>query len=250
MHILPTIRSHNTILPTTTTTVQHRRTNSNINSTTINHDHRLNLTFITTNTTNASRNFNPSNSRQNATTITAKSNRRIYTEHANGNKPRSTSRSNNRNNYISNYSSSITATRDNKKTEPTSTHEGDPYPDMNIIHWREVKNETSTIIVQFKTTKEYVTAQKENKRTFKILKMYYDNLNTYPDKKEKNYGVKTWSSDNTMVVYINNEEWNSANHIHLLTIVRKLIMPDIRKLMGKEWINRNYRRNEADETLR
>ena len=69
---------------------------------------------------------------------------------------------------------------------------------------------------------------------------------TFKDNVEDPFG--TGSNQYYMLFYVKSKEWNSANHIHLLTIVRKLIMADAKKFMGSSWQNDNYNSIEDDET--
>ena len=94
----------------------------------------------------------------------------------------------------------------------------------------------STIIVRTDIPKDYRKAEKEHQWTTKIVKLYFRNLEPFKDKPtntlEKDlFGVRVEDVIGALDFYLENEEWNSPNHIHLLTDVQKLVIPDV---MGKD----------------
>ena len=68
--------------------------------------------------------------------------------------------------------------------------------------------------------------------TFKKMASYFQGVEKFKDIKEDHpYGVTYIKGidDIFLLVYIDNEAWGSEAHIHLLTIVKKIIIPEIER---------------------
>ena len=120
-----------------------------------------------------------------------------------------------------------------------------PYPDMTITHHIEHNKEKNATILVVKTTMptEYIIQEQRNQRTSCIVRNYFKNLKTTLTDKQP-FGVRI-KPPSVMEFIIHNVEWNSPYHIHLLTVVRELIMPDVGKLMGEDWQNTNFKDDET-----
>ena len=116
---------------------------------------------------------------------------------------------------------------------------------MNITHRLQEKTDDhpQAIFIKTQMPKDYIKRDTEELRANNIMKVYFQSIGV-----KRTIGVRRFEKDETMVFFVNDENWGSQNHIHLLTVVRNLIMADVRKVMGNEWINPNFDDPEDDET--
>ena len=71
---------------------------------------------------------------------------------------------------------------------------------------------------------------------FAKMESYLENLEKYKGIKDDHpYGVtyQNEGEDSILFLYIDNEAWGSNAHIHLLTIVKQIVIPDIARRYGQ-----------------